>query len=257
MDASSERDVGVDRGRTGVIGDTVLDTFVALTGSAVRGSALVDLFLLLSERAVAVLPVEACGVLVRDVAGRLRALGSSSASAALLDLFQIQNDEGPCLECLRSGQAISVDARGTQERWPRFAALLAAEGHTAVHAFPMRSGSATLGALNLFSSGVLVAEDREVAQAFADLAALVLLRADVIEDADLVARRLEQAVQARATVAQAVGMLVERFDVDADEALRRLRSEVSQGSRTIVDVATDVVARAPGLPAALTGREAD
>lgn len=253
MDASSGRDVGVDRGHPSVIGDAVLDTFVALTGSAVRGSALVDLFLLLSERAVAVLPVEACGVLVHDVGGHLRALGSSSASATLLDLFQIQNDEGPCLECLRSGEAISVDSRGAQERWPRFAALLAAEGHTAVHAFPMRSGSATLGALNLFASDVLVAEDREVAQALADLAALVLLRADVIEDADLVARRLEQVVQARATVAQAIGMLAERFDVDPDEALRRLRSAVSRGSGTIVDVAKDVVERAPGLPASLAG----
>lgn len=148
---------------------------------------------------------------------------------------------------------MSVDGRDAQERWPRFAALLAAEGHTAVHAFPMRSGSATLGALNLFSSGALSVEDSEVAQAFADLAALVLLRADVIEDADLVARRLEHVVQGRATVAQAVGMLAERFDVDLDEALRRLRSEASQGSGTIVDVATDVVGRTPGLPASLAG----
>ncbi len=174
---------GMDGSGGGTLVHEVLESFVEVARHAVRASETVDVLLLLSERAVTILPVQACGVLVRDAGGRLRAVGSSSSSAELPDLFQIQEDEGPCVECLRTGSAVSVAATDLQARWPRFTALLATQGIAAVHAFPLRSGPATIGALKLFASGELTDDGRDVAQAFADLAALVLLRDDVAEDA--------------------------------------------------------------------------
>ena len=240
---------GMDESGGATLVHEVLESFVEVARHAVRASETVDVLLLLSERAVAILPVQACGVLVRDAGGRLRAVGSSSASAELLDLFQIQEDEGPCVECLRTGSAVSVAAADVQARWPRFTALLATQGIAAVHAFPLRSGAATIGALNLFASGELTDDDRDVAQTFADLAALVLLRDDVAEDAASLARRLERVVQARATVAQAVGMLAERFTIDPDRALHRLRAAASAHDATVVQVATAVVERSSTHPA--------
>lgn len=217
---------------------------------AVRGADLVDVYTLLSERVVTLLPVAACGILVRDAGGALHVVGSSSASAHLLDLFQVQNDEGPCFECLLSGEPVSVEAGEAAHRWPRFAALLAVEGFTAVHAFPMGSRGITFGALNLFALDALDDESRSVAQALADIAALVLLQSDVVEDATIVARRLHLSVQARATVGQAMGVVAERFGLDPDGALRMLQATAAEHGVTLAAIAVAVVVRDPASLAA-------
>jgi GAF domain-containing protein len=218
-------------------------TFAELARMAVRGADLVDVYTLLSERVVTLLPVAACGILVRDAGGTLHVVGSSSASAHLLDLFQVQNDEGPCLECLTSGRPVSVDLADASARWPRFSALLEIEGFSAAYALPIASRAVTVGALNLFARDGLGAAELEVAQALADVAALALLQSDAVEDAVVVARRLYVAVQARSTVSQAIGVLMERLGLDADDALRRLRMTAATHGEALVGLAAAVVAR--------------
>lgn len=225
-------------------------TFVELTGLAVRGSDPVDMFMRISQRAVGLLPVEACGILLRDPGGVLHAVGSSSTSARVLDLFQVQNEEGPCLECLTTCEPVSVDAGEASHRWPRFAALLAVEGFTTVHAFPMASRGIGFGALNLFALDTLDDEQRSVAQALADIASLVLLQSDVVEDAMVVARRLHLSVQVRATVGQAIGVIAERFALDPDSALRMLQATANEQGVTLAALAAAVVVRDPSSRAA-------
>ena len=227
------------------------DTLVAVTADAVGGADLLDVLMRISGRAVTLLPVTASGLLVRDGGGRLRAVGSSSASAELLDLLQLQADDGPCVECLRTGVALSVGLDGAAARWPRFAELLRAEGHGAVDALPLRAGGATLGALNLFAPDPLPDPARPAAQALADIAALVLVRGDVIEEAVAFARRLERTVQARAMLSQAIGILAERFTLSPDDALGRLRAASEAEGRSLGDVARAVVERAADVPSAL------
>jgi hypothetical protein len=225
-------------------------TFVELAGIALRGADPVDVFMRISQRAVELLPVEACGILLREPGGVLHAVGSSSASARMLDLFQVQNEEGPCLECLTTGEPVSVEVDEALQRWPRFAALLTGEGFTAVHAFPMASRGVAFGALNLFAVGTLGDDHRGVAQALADIAALALLQSDVVEDATVVARRLHLSVQARATVGQAMGVIAERFALDPDEALRRLQGTAAEHGVTLAALAVAVVLRDPASGAA-------
>lgn len=226
-------------------------TLVALTADAVAGTDLLDVLMRLSTRAVTLLPVTASGLLVRDAAGRMRAVASSSASAELLDLLQVQQDDGPCVECLRTGLAVSVDTAAAAARWPRFTEVLRREGHGAVDAFPLRAQGSTIGALNLFASGPLPGAARPVAQALADLAGLVLLRSDVVEEAVAFTRRIERTVQARATLVQAIGIVAERFGLSLDDALERLRGAAAGEDRGLGDVARAVVERGSGVPAAL------
>jgi hypothetical protein len=214
-----------------------------LVRTAVGGADVVDVLMRISDHAVALLPSEACGILVRDGGGALQAIASSSSAAAFLDLLQVQDDEGPSLECLATGRPVEVVAGEGDDRWPRFSALLAAEGLTTVHASPMRSGGRAIGALNLLGRTRLAPEERTVAQAFADLATLVLLHSDLVADAAVVSRRLHLAVQARATLGQAIGVIAERFGLEPDGALKRIQRVAAVRDISLIAIATAVVAR--------------
>jgi hypothetical protein len=107
----------------------------------------------LTDRSARLLSASAAGVVLADPRGELRAAAASSDEARLVELFQVQNDQGPCLECLRTGEndqgpcleclrtGEPVTAVGLAEpgqRWPRFAAAATGAGFGAVNALPMR-----------------------------------------------------------------------------------------------------------------------
>src|ERR1700749_1301680 len=82
-------------------------TFVELADSLVDVFDAIDLLNVLIDRCVDLLGVAAAGLLFADGQQQLRLAVSSSESARLMDLYQLQNDEGPCLECYRSGHPVS------------------------------------------------------------------------------------------------------------------------------------------------------
>lgn len=221
----------------------VQETFRDLVRMATRDGDPVDVFMLLSERAIDLLAVAACAVMVSDPGGGLHAVGTSGSSTGLLELLRALDEEGPGRECVATARSVVADARTDAERWPRLAAQLAREGLTVVHAFPLLSRSTGVGALSLIGDRPLDANAQDIAQAFADLAALALLRSDAEEDALAVARRLHRTVQARATLSQAVGMIAERFDLDPDGALRRIRATAAAHGLTLSDLADAIVRR--------------
>src|SRR5579859_4065201 len=97
-------------------------TFVELTDTMVAGFDVIDFLHVLTDRSVQLLDVSAAGLLLADPRGELRVVAASSEAARLIELFQIQNDEGPCLDCFRSGQPIhATDLATAAHRWPRFA----------------------------------------------------------------------------------------------------------------------------------------
>ena len=236
----------------------LVGAFADLARAATAGADPVELTTLLCERIVAALPVEAAGVLLVDAGGALRVLGSSSAAAHVLDLLQVQDDEGPCRDCCRDGVAVTDVALdlAAGARWPRFAAAVRAEGFGAVHALPLAARGRTHGALNLFAAQGLAIADLVVAQALADATTLALLQADPDEDALLVARRLHAALTDRMLVQQAVGVLRVRFDVDADGAFARLRDVAHATGARLVDVAA-VATGGDGDPAVMKGLRAE
>ena len=225
-------------------GDTqVARMFIELTGVIAGGAETIEIFAELAEKCVGLLPVSAAGILLRDVSGDLQVIGASSPSAHLLDLFQVQNDEGPCLECLETGEQVFEVDLGSSDRWPQFSELARRQQFTSVYALPLQSRHVTVGALNLFATSPLDPDRLLVAQALADAATLSLLQIDPQTDNQIMIQRIQRAIEDRNTLDQARGMITERFGIDPETALIRLVHVSRQVGVRLTDVARAVVSR--------------
>src|SRR6204780_3134380 len=130
--------------------DLLSDTFVELAGTTAPDFDVIDFRRLLPDRSVVLLSASAAGVMLADPRGELRVAASSNEAAGLLELFQIQNDQGPCLNCFRTGRAVTAaDLAGPGQQWPRFAAAATGSGFRAVEALPMRLRDQAIARLTL------------------------------------------------------------------------------------------------------------
>jgi GAF domain-containing protein len=129
------------------------EAFVSLADSLVSDYDVVDLLHTLIDVSIDLLGVTQAGLVLHDPTGALEVLASSSEETRLLELLQLEDGQGPCVECYATSQVVSVDdLTEDPDRWPRFQAGAAEYGFVSVHAVPMRLRRETLGALNLFSS---------------------------------------------------------------------------------------------------------
>ena len=115
----------------------------------------------------------------------------------LLELFQLQNDQGPCLDCFRVGRPVAAaDLAAEARRWPRFAAAAQQAGFAAVQALPMRLRDQVIGALNLFRAvpGAFDPADIRIGQALADVAAVSLLHERSMRRSDTLNEQLQTAL---------------------------------------------------------------
>lgn len=218
--------------------------FVDLADTLVSDYDIADLLYRLVDHSVRLLDATEAGLLLSDQRGSLHVMASSDEKTKLLELFQLQADEGPCLDCYRSGEAVAVaDLAANLTRWPRFAPVALAEGYTAVHAFPLRLRKMTIGALNLFSDhpGDLPDDDRYVAQALADIATIAILQERAIQHNETLVAQLEGALASRVVIEQAKGVLAEHGGLDMDQAFQALRDLARNSNRRLADVAHDVV----------------
>ena len=219
-------------------------TFVDLADTLVDEFDVIELLQVLTGRCVELLGVDAAGVMLGDGHGRLRLAAASSERARLLELFEIQNDEGPCLDAFRTGRQVSyVDAGTGAAPWPLFAQYAKAEGFTSVHALPLRLRREIIGALNLFGHDPvqLLSEDVRVAQAFADIATIAILQERLVKEREVLATQLQTALDSRVVIEQAKGVLAERLGFDMDTAFSTLRDAARRANRRLSEVARDVV----------------
>lgn len=226
-------------------------TFVELADTLVADFDVVELMDTLVTRCVRLLDAAACGLLLADVDGTLHLLAASSEQVRLLELFQLQNDEGPCLEAFRTGRpVVNDDLDAAVDRWPRFAAAARQAGYASVQALPLRLRTEVIGALNLFHAepGASAQADRAIAQALADVATIGLLQARSIRRESDLAEQLQAALNSRIIVEQAKGVLAERLGVDLSAAFGLLRSsarerqmKLSAYARAIVDGSAEQV----------------
>ena len=134
----------------------VTETFVVLADTLADPFDVIDLLHELTHRCVELLDVQARGV----DAGRSRAVPAGvvpprSQAARLLEVFQLQHDEGPCLDAYRSGRQVTEsDFRTSGQRWPRFSPRAVEAGYRSVQSLPMRLHGEVLGAMNLFGASV-------------------------------------------------------------------------------------------------------
>jgi GAF domain-containing protein len=153
--------------------------------------------------------------MLADPRGELRVAASSNEAAGLLDLFQLQNDQRPCLDCYRTGQPVAADLSGPAQLWPRFAAAATQSGFRTVQALPMRLRDQVIGALNLFRAdpGTFDQAEVRVGQALADVATIGLLHERNVRRSETVAEQLQAALNSRVVIEQAKGKLAERLGI--------------------------------------------
>lgn len=220
-------------------------TFVELADSLVDRFDIVDLLTLLTERSVEIFDVDAAGLLMSDTNGDLRLMAATSEAIQMVELMQLQADQGPCLDCFRTGAPVLVaDLGEAPERWPRFAPEAMNAGFRAVHALPLRLRGKVLGALNLFRStpGGLDRADATAAQALADVATVALLQHRAVSEAQTLAEQLQDALNSRVAIEQAKGVLAAQAGLEMDEAFLRLRGYARAHQRLLTEVAEDVAA---------------
>jgi transcriptional regulator with GAF, ATPase, and Fis domain len=224
--------------------DLLSNTFIDLADTMVADFDIIDFLHMLTDRSVRLLAASAAGVMLADPRGELRLAAASSEQAGLLELFQLQNDQGPCLECFRTGRPVTAaDLTGPAQRWPRFAQAATQAGFRTVEARPMRLRDQVIGALNLFGAGPaqFCQEDLRIGQALADVATIGLLHERNVRRRETVAEQLQGALNSRVIIEQAKGKLAERSAADMDTAFQMLRDHARNTNRRLTDVARDFV----------------
>jgi GAF domain-containing protein len=223
---------------------TLARTMVELADTLVADFDVVELLTRLTGRCVEVLDVGAAGLLLASVEGELRVMASSTEAVHLLELFEVQSQEGPCLDCYLTGQpVVNQDLASANGRWPRFADEALAAGYRAVHALPMRLRGNVIGALNMFHAEPTLMTETDVAaaQALADIATIAVLQHRAAVEAQVLNTQLNHALNSRIVIEQAKGVVAERQQLDMEQAFNRLRNYARNHNRRLADVARDVI----------------
>lgn len=219
-------------------------TMVELADTLVDEFDVVELLTLVADRCVEVLGVSAAGLMLVAPEGDLRVMASSSDTMRLLELFELQAQEGPCFDCFRSGQPVAnADLAGGSGSWPRFSNEALAAGFRSVQALPMRLRGTVIGALNLFQTepGVLHEGDVAAAQALADIATIAVLQQGAALEAQRINEQLNHALNSRVVIEQAKGVVAERQQLDMEQAFRQMRTYARNRNLRLADVALGVI----------------
>jgi GAF domain-containing protein len=219
-------------------------TLVELADSLVDDFDVVELLTLLADRCVEVLDVSAAGLMLVAPEGDLRVVASSSEEMRLVELFEIQSQEGPCPDCYRTGQpTLNEDLTTGEALWPLFGPVALKAGFRSVHALPMRLRGVTIGALNLFRTdqGPMDEADVLAAQALADVATIAILQHRAALQAHILVDQLNHALNSRVLIEQAKGVIAERARFDMEQAFSWLRKHARDHNLLLVDVAQSVI----------------
>jgi GAF domain-containing protein len=218
---------------------------VELADTLVDDFDVVELLTRLADRCVEVLDVSAAGLMVaRPGGGELQVVASSSDAMRVLELFELQAEEGPCPDCYHTGEPVlNEDLATVDGRWPRFAPHALEAGFRSVHALPMRLRRQTIGALNLFreAEGGLDEADVHAGQALADIATIAILQQRAAADARVLNEQLSQALNTRIVIEQAKGVLAEQANLDMEQSFARLRTYARSHNIRLADVAQRVI----------------
>ena len=221
-------------------------TFVELADTLVEGYDPLEFLHHLAERCVEVLGMAEAGLVLVDARGQLQALASSSERMHLVELLEVQHEDGPCLDCRRSGGAVAEDhLADTAGRWPHFAPAALEAGFASAYAVPMRLRNERLGALNLFANETsgLADTDLVLAQAIADVATIGILHERFIARREEVTEQLQVAFNTRVVLEQAKGVVAEAARIDMDNAFALLRGYARHHNLLLSEVARQVIDR--------------
>lgn len=220
-------------------------TFVELADTLVDDFDVIEFLHALALRSVELLDVSAAGIMMADQRGGLHVVAASTEEARLLESYELQNVEGPCLDAFNSGEPVTVSGLDEMAaRWPAFTPRLRELGFSSAQAIPLRLRRQTIGALNLFGTGTtsLSEDDMALGRALADVATIGLLQERSVSAGEVLAEQLQTALSSRVILEQAKGVLAERGGLEMGSAFEVLRTYARRHGRKLVEVATEVIA---------------
>jgi GAF domain-containing protein len=216
------------------IADTLVDEFDVL-----------DYMHMITERVADLTAAPAVGMLLADQHGRLEFVAGSNENVTLVELFVVQNKEGPCLESFRTGEpVVNVDLDNAGGRWPRFAPLAVASGFQSVHAFPLRLRQQVIGTLNVFGDipgQGFENDDVTIMQALADAATIGLLQERAVSHGEVLTEQLQGALNSRIIIEQAKGAVAQARGITVDDAFTVIRGHARSHNRRLTEVAHAIV----------------
>ena len=223
---------------------SIIESFVDVADNLVDDFDMVEMLTRLTTRCVTLLGVSAAGVMLASPMGELRLVASSNEAMKVVEVFELQAEEGPCLDAFRTGEPVAyqeLQAQGGQ--WPQFSTVAIEAGFRRVFALPLRLRDQTIGALNLFNREDSPMQDRDVmvARALADLATISVLQHGIATEVQRTNEQLSHALASRIVIEQAKGIVSERCGIDIAEAFSRLRSYARSHNRHLGDVAQATV----------------
>jgi len=236
--------------------ERLAQVFVEMADTLVDDFDLIEFLHTVTLRTAELVEVAAVGLLLADHHGLLQFMAASDEQVELLELFQVQHNEGPCQDAFQSGlPVVNADLRAAAAQWPKFAPRATALGFRSVHAIPLRLRSTVIGALNLFGTGAgaLGPEEVQVVQALADVATIGLLQERAIHRAEVLTEQLQGALNSRVVIEQAKGALARAHGISVDEAFTQLRTYARNHNRKLGDLAQAILDDPASLPG-LTGR---
>jgi GAF domain-containing protein len=220
----------------------LLLAFVDMADTLVDDFDVVEVLYRLSGYCVSLLGASAAGLLLSDQHDGLQVMAASSERARLLELLQLQADEGPCLDAYRTGELVQIeDLAAETGHWPTFAPEALAEGFRSVQAVPLRLRNQVIGALNLFSRDTgLDPQDLRIVRALADTATIGILQERAIRRGEVLTEQLQRALNSRVVIEQAKGVLSHAGQVPMDEAFEQLRAHSRTHNLRLSDVAAEI-----------------
>lgn len=235
----------------------VMDTFVELADTLVHDYQIGEFLHLLVERCQEILEVDAGGVLLESSNGALNLAAATSEKMERLEASEMRHSEGPCFEAYRdSKQVVAQDLKATLEQWPHVTQEAMDMGLHSVYAFPLRLRDDCIGALNLYreNPGPFDDNDIQLAQAFADVAAIGILQQRQVLEAQTRADQLQGALNTRVVIEQAKGVLAAKTGATPDQAFQALRNHARSSRMNMHKLAVRVVESQSGDLGVLSSR---
>lgn len=235
----------------------LLSTIITLMGDATGSSDAHARMQLVVDEAAALFDADAAGLMLLDPSRRLQVTASVGHHSGLLELLQLEADEGPCVEAARTGDIVSVaDITTDLDRWPAFSRAAEDAGYRSVHSIPLRLRSTVIGSLNLFrhAAGSLDPADMTAARALADIVTITLLQQRTFDDDAVTRAQLQGALDSRAVIEQAKGWIANRYTIDPEQAFALIRHHARSRHERVIDVARGVLAGNINVSSTITAR---
>ncbi len=221
---------------------TVAEAFAAAAARLTGREDVAGSLIALLRDCAAVMEVDAAGLLVRMPDEGLALLSSTTHTATMLELYELQNGHGPCIEAVERNVVIRASSIELGERWPSVGSAVLAAGYQTVYAFPLRWHAHAVGALNLYARAGSRPdpEHEQLGQAFANMA-VAIVALPVNTGWTEVHTRIVHVLSERVDIERAKGVLAVQNDIDLDQAFDLLIARAAGQNQPLADYAAEVL----------------